>query len=65
MLSSLRFMAPLLLDVLFFLVVVFKCDDLLFVNPELELELLAVFGKSFEDRGIIEVKPNSLETGSC
>ena len=57
MLSSLlpeeRFMAPLLLDVLFFLVSVFKCDDLLPVNPELELELLAFFVKSFEDRDII------------
>ena len=55
-------MAPLLLDVLFFLC---KCDDLLPVNPELELELLAFFVKSFEDRDIITVKPNSLETGSC
>lgn len=60
-------MATLLLDVLFFLVIVFKCDDLLLVNPELELELelLAFFVKSFEDRAIIKVKPNSLETGSC
>lgn len=60
-----RFMALLLSDVLFFLVSVFKCDDLLLVNPELELELLAFFVTSFEDRGIIKVKPNSLETGSC
>ena len=58
-------MAPLLSDVLFFLVSAFKCDDLLPVNPELELELLAFFVKSFEDRGIFKVKPNSLETGSC
>lgn len=58
-------MTPLLLDVLFFLVSVFKCDDLLPVNPELELELLTFFVKSFEDRDIIKVKPNSLETGSC
>lgn len=60
-----RFMALLLSDVLFFLVSVFKCDDLLLVNPELELELLAFFVTSFEDRGIIKVKPNSPETGSC
>lgn len=58
-------MALLLSDVLFFLVSVFKCDDPLLANPELELELLAFFVKSFEDRDIIKVKPNSLETGSC
>ena len=69
MLSSLlleeRFMAPLLSDVLLFVVSVFICDDLLPVNPELELELLAFFVTSFEDRGIFKVNPNSLETGSC
>lgn len=58
-------MAPLLSDVLLFLVSVFICDDLLPTNPELELEILAIFVASFEDRGIFKVKPNSLYTGSC
>lgn len=58
-------MAPLLSDVLLFLVSVFICDDLLPTNPELELKILAIFVASFEGRGIFKVKPNSLYTGSC